>query len=122
MAQVAVTVKKGLTPAMVALCNVLRAANGKKTHEQLAKDYGEAMGKKVKKSSITTGISVLKTTLAAEGKKFPAAWNPPRASGGGRSVQRISAGDALNSLHFEFEDIADDDSGDDAGEGDEAGE
>ena len=100
--------KTGLTNAMLVLCKVLNAAKGTKTIDELAIDYSKSMGKKIQASSMTTNISLLRKAVKAEGKAFPANWEPKHKSGGGRTSVRTSLDSVLNSMGVEFEDLPSD--------------
>lgn len=98
--------KPSLTPAQTKLLKILQECNGQKTIAEIAPLYQRAMGKtEGEKGSVTTAISVLRKAVKAAGYKFPANLEPKRASGGGRSSERVDVADALNSLGLDFEEL-----------------
>ena len=97
--------KSGLTNAQLIMCKVLNAAQGKKTIDELAIDYGKLMKKEIAASSMTTNMSLLRKAIHKEGKVFPKSWEPKHKSGGGRTSVRTSLDDVLNSMGVVLEDL-----------------
>ena len=108
MAAVENVKKFTLSASQSKLVKILKENAGRLTIEELTPIYAKEMGKKQgKKGSLTTLLSQTRKAITEAGKKFPASWEPKRASGGGRTSERQDMGEVLSSIGVDFDELED---------------